>query len=111
LECLDPRIAITDLYGVDHLAKSIAKIRVMGSRDWRSEFALAERMFPKDLGKPEAQLAIQNNLSAVNQTTNVLVLVPERAALLAERSDGLRRLKSGILISCWHRARGGRKLF
>src|SRR5215469_6198029 len=31
------------------LAKSIGRIRVLGSEDWRSEFALAERMFPRDL--------------------------------------------------------------
>ena len=46
------------------LAKSIDRIRDLGREDWRSEFALAERMFPKDLSKPEVQLNLQNNVTA-----------------------------------------------
>ena len=39
-------------------------MRVLGSEDWRSEFALAERMFSRDLRKVETQLNIQNNVAA-----------------------------------------------
>jgi hypothetical protein len=71
------------------LANSIQRIRDLGREDWRSEFALAERMFPKDLGKPEVQLNLQNNVTniAAEFTINV---TGERAEKIDSRAQALR---------------------
>ena len=77
------------------LAKSVERIRVLGREDWRSEFALAERMFPKDLGKPEAQLNIQNNVTniaaefTISVTQEKAANIDSRAALLHARTLAL----------------------
>jgi hypothetical protein len=71
------------------LSKSIERIRDLGREDWRSEFALAERMFPKDLGKPEVQLNLQNNVTniAAEFTINV---TGETAEKIDSRAQALR---------------------
>jgi hypothetical protein len=73
----------------------VERIRVLGREDWRSEFALAERMFPKDLGKPEAQLNIQNNVTniaaefTISVTQEKAAKIDSRAALLHARTLAL----------------------
>ena len=69
------------------LATSIERIRDLGREDWRSEFALAERMFPKDLGKPELQLSLQNN-TQVNMA-NGFVITVEKSQELERRTQAL----------------------
>jgi hypothetical protein len=77
------------------LAKSIDRIRDLGREDWRSEFALAERMFPKDLGRPESQVNFQNNVTniaaefTINVTQEKAAKIDSRAALLHERTLAL----------------------
>jgi hypothetical protein len=71
------------------LAKSIERIRVLGSEDWRSEFALAERMFPKDLGKPEVQLNLQNNVTNIAAEFTIHV-TGEKAEKIDSRALALR---------------------
>ena len=71
------------------LAKSVDRIRDLGREDWRSEFALAERMFPKDLGKVETQVNLQNNVTniAAEFTINV---TGEKAEKIDSRAQTLR---------------------
>jgi hypothetical protein len=77
------------------LANSIERIRVLGCEDWRSEFALAERMFPKDLGKPGVQLNLQNNVTniaaefTINVTGERAEKIDSRAAQLHARTLSL----------------------
>ena len=69
-------------------AHYIRKLRDGTRPDWQRIAWFLERRYPKEFSRPEIQLAVNQTLNS--GPTNVLVIGPERAGLLAQRYEQIR---------------------
>ena len=68
--------------------KHLGQIDRHSKHNWMASAWLLERTEPRDFGPANAQLTLTHNLST--GPTNIVVVGPERAALLANRHAALR---------------------
>jgi hypothetical protein len=63
--------------------------------DWKADAWSLERVYPQLFGRPDLQLSVNQSVSS--GPTNIVVLGPERARLLASRHEQLRAKSIAIL--------------
>jgi hypothetical protein len=68
--------------------RHIDRIDKHSEKVWTASAWLLERIYPGDYGPAHAQLAVHTNIES--GPTNVVVLGPERAKVLATRYEGIR---------------------
>lgn len=72
----------------EFVQKHVGNIDRHSKRNWMASAWLLERTEPRDFGSPSTQLSIVQNVDT--GPTNVVVLGPERAKVLATRYEGIR---------------------
>jgi hypothetical protein len=63
--------------------------------DWKADAWSLERVYPQLFGRPDLQLSVNQSASA--GPTNVVVLGPERARVLATRHEQIRARTMALL--------------
>jgi hypothetical protein len=79
----------------EFVQKHVGRIDNHSKRNWMASAWLLERTEPRDFGPPSTQLSINQTLAT--GPTNVVVLGPERAKVLATRYESIREKTKQLL--------------